>query len=163
MATGKVIQILGPVIDVEFPPGDLPGIFNALEIKRPTEGRGSAATDGNGGKAGKAAEALGQHPGRHARARGAAAPGQQLGAHRRHVDNRRPVARPGGQGHRWTDHRAGRPDHPGAPVQRAWPSDRRKGRRQGQEDATPSIASRRPSTRRRPRTRSSRPASRSST
>ncbi|MEP7081858.1 MAG: F0F1 ATP synthase subunit beta [Chloroflexota bacterium] len=35
MATGKVIQITGPVIDVEFPPGDLPAIYNALEIKRP--------------------------------------------------------------------------------------------------------------------------------
>jgi len=35
MATGKVIQITGPVIDVEFPPGDLPGIYNALEIERP--------------------------------------------------------------------------------------------------------------------------------
>jgi len=35
MATGKVIQITGPVIDVEFPPGDLPSIYNALEIKRP--------------------------------------------------------------------------------------------------------------------------------
>ncbi len=35
MATGKVIQITGPVIDVEFPPDDLPGIYNALEIKRP--------------------------------------------------------------------------------------------------------------------------------
>ncbi len=53
MATGKVIQITGPVIDVEFPPGDLPAIYNALEIKRPKEARGSAATDGNGGKAGK--------------------------------------------------------------------------------------------------------------
>ncbi|MCV0402095.1 MAG: F0F1 ATP synthase subunit beta [Chloroflexi bacterium] len=37
MATGKVIQITGPVIDVEFPPGDLPSIYNALEIKRPKE------------------------------------------------------------------------------------------------------------------------------
>src|SRR6187551_1367270 len=35
MATGKVIQITGPVIDVEFPPGDLPDIYNALEFKRP--------------------------------------------------------------------------------------------------------------------------------
>ena len=35
MATGKVIQITGPVIDVEFPPGDLPAIYNALEIERP--------------------------------------------------------------------------------------------------------------------------------
>jgi len=37
MATGKLIQITGPVIDVEFPPGDLPAIYNALEIKRPTK------------------------------------------------------------------------------------------------------------------------------
>jgi F-type H+-transporting ATPase subunit beta len=39
MATGKVIQITGPVIDVEFPPGDLPAIYNALEIKRPGEAK----------------------------------------------------------------------------------------------------------------------------
>ncbi|MGH2462747.1 MAG: F0F1 ATP synthase subunit beta [Candidatus Limnocylindria bacterium] len=32
MATGKVIQITGPVVDVEFPPGDLPEIYNALTI-----------------------------------------------------------------------------------------------------------------------------------
>ncbi|HUH16589.1 MAG TPA: F0F1 ATP synthase subunit beta, partial [Methylomirabilota bacterium] len=30
----KVIQITGPVLDVEFPPGELPSIYNALEIKR---------------------------------------------------------------------------------------------------------------------------------
>src|SRR6187431_1968808 len=50
MATGKVIQITGPVIDVEFPPGDLPAIYNALEIKRPKGARSSAAADRNGGK-----------------------------------------------------------------------------------------------------------------
>ncbi len=32
MATGKVIQITGPVVDVEFPAGELPSIYNALEI-----------------------------------------------------------------------------------------------------------------------------------
>jgi F-type H+/Na+-transporting ATPase subunit beta len=42
MATGKVIQITGPVIDVEFPPGELPDIFNALEIKRPSASRRAA-------------------------------------------------------------------------------------------------------------------------
>ena len=42
MATGKVIQITGPVIDVEFPPGELPGIYNALEIERPKSAGGSA-------------------------------------------------------------------------------------------------------------------------
>ncbi len=35
MATGQVIQITGPVIDVEFPPGELPAIYHALEIRRP--------------------------------------------------------------------------------------------------------------------------------
>ena len=31
-ATGKVIQIIGPVVDVEFPPDQLPEIYTALEI-----------------------------------------------------------------------------------------------------------------------------------
>ncbi|MBX9687027.1 MAG: F0F1 ATP synthase subunit beta [Candidatus Obscuribacterales bacterium] len=30
---GRVIQVIGPVIDVEFPAGDLPSIYNALEVK----------------------------------------------------------------------------------------------------------------------------------
>ncbi len=30
METGKITQVLGPVIDVEFPPGELPEIFTAL-------------------------------------------------------------------------------------------------------------------------------------
>jgi F-type H+-transporting ATPase subunit beta len=47
MPTGKVIQITGPVIDVEFPPGDLPAIYNALEIKRPAAARRGAG-DGKG-------------------------------------------------------------------------------------------------------------------
>ncbi len=33
--TGKVIQITGPVIDVEFPAGALPAIYNAIEVRRP--------------------------------------------------------------------------------------------------------------------------------
>ncbi len=41
MATGKVIQITGPVIDVEFPPGELPAIYSALEIKRETKAAGA--------------------------------------------------------------------------------------------------------------------------
>ena len=45
MATGKVIQITGPVIDVEFPPGDLPNIYNALEIKRPSKEGSDGADD----------------------------------------------------------------------------------------------------------------------
>ena len=35
-ATGKVIQVIGPVLDVKFPPGKLPAIFNALKLTNPT-------------------------------------------------------------------------------------------------------------------------------
>ena len=35
MATGKIVQIIGPVVDVEFPDEALPSIMNALEIVRP--------------------------------------------------------------------------------------------------------------------------------
>src|SRR6058998_662375 len=32
MSTGKVIQVIGPVVDVEFPQGKLPNIYSALRI-----------------------------------------------------------------------------------------------------------------------------------
>jgi F-type H+-transporting ATPase subunit beta len=32
-ATGKVVQVIGTVVDVEFPPEKLPAIFNALELQ----------------------------------------------------------------------------------------------------------------------------------
>jgi F-type H+-transporting ATPase subunit beta len=32
MNTGKIVQVIGPVVDVEFEPGKLPGIYNALEV-----------------------------------------------------------------------------------------------------------------------------------
>ena len=32
MAKGKVTQVIGTVVDVEFPPGELPMLFNAVEI-----------------------------------------------------------------------------------------------------------------------------------
>ncbi len=31
-STGKVIEVIGPVIDVEFPEGELPDIYNALKV-----------------------------------------------------------------------------------------------------------------------------------
>ena len=34
MSTGKVIQVIGPVVDVEFPPGQLPNIHNAVRIEQ---------------------------------------------------------------------------------------------------------------------------------
>jgi F-type H+-transporting ATPase subunit beta len=32
MSTGKIVQVIGPVVDVEFEPGKLPSILNALEV-----------------------------------------------------------------------------------------------------------------------------------
>src|SRR3990170_4103775 len=36
-AIGRVIQITGPVVDIAFPPGQLPSIYNAVEIIRPDQ------------------------------------------------------------------------------------------------------------------------------
>ena len=41
-ATGKVVQVIGPVVDVEFPGGHLPPIYNALRI---AGGEGADAPD----------------------------------------------------------------------------------------------------------------------
>ncbi|MCY1019001.1 F0F1 ATP synthase subunit beta [Pyxidicoccus sp. MSG2] len=35
---GKVIQVLGPVVDVEFPPGGLPEVYTALKVTNPNLG-----------------------------------------------------------------------------------------------------------------------------
>ena len=40
MAKGRITQIIGPVVDVEFPPGELPEIQNALRIMRADGGDG---------------------------------------------------------------------------------------------------------------------------
>jgi F-type H+-transporting ATPase subunit beta len=45
-SVGKVVQITGPVVDIEFPPDQLPEIYNAVEVK--TEGTlatGSVGSD----------------------------------------------------------------------------------------------------------------------
>ena len=34
-AAGKVVQVMGPVLDVEFPPGELPEVFTALRLTNP--------------------------------------------------------------------------------------------------------------------------------
>ncbi len=34
MSTGKVVQVIGPVVDAEFPPGQLPNIYNALRVEQ---------------------------------------------------------------------------------------------------------------------------------
>ena len=35
MATGKIVQVIGTVVDVEFPPDEMPAIYNALEAQVP--------------------------------------------------------------------------------------------------------------------------------
>ncbi len=37
MNTGKVVQVLGPVVDVKFEPGQLPEIYNAITVKYPEQ------------------------------------------------------------------------------------------------------------------------------
>src|SRR5215475_8170638 len=32
MSAGKIAQVIGPVVDVDFPPGQLPKILNALTV-----------------------------------------------------------------------------------------------------------------------------------
>ena len=34
---GKIIQIIGPVLDIDFSGGSLPAIYNAIQIKRKTQ------------------------------------------------------------------------------------------------------------------------------
>ena len=34
--TGKIVQVIGPVVDVEFPPGELPKIYDALTLTNPS-------------------------------------------------------------------------------------------------------------------------------
>jgi F-type H+-transporting ATPase subunit beta len=36
METGKIVQVMGPVVDVEFPPGELPEIYTALRTTNPS-------------------------------------------------------------------------------------------------------------------------------
>ena len=35
MNVGRISQVIGPVVDVEFPPGQVPAIFNALQVTNP--------------------------------------------------------------------------------------------------------------------------------
>ncbi len=41
MATGRVVQIIGTVVDVEFPPEQLPALFHAVMIDAPAQGEGT--------------------------------------------------------------------------------------------------------------------------
>ena len=39
MAQGKIAQVMGPVVDIEFPSGQLPELYNAIEVKVEADGR----------------------------------------------------------------------------------------------------------------------------
>src|SRR5437588_6736540 len=48
-AVGKIVQITGAVVDIEFPPEQLPEIYNAVEVKTAgTLATGSAGAGGAG-------------------------------------------------------------------------------------------------------------------
>src|SRR5256885_13534315 len=61
---GKVVQVIGPVLDVEFEPEHLPEIYNAVVIDH----RGNSGGGGGGGGGGtppiRRAAGVGQHIGR---------------------------------------------------------------------------------------------------
>ncbi len=58
-ATGKVVQIIGPVVDVEFPPDQLPDIYYALEVDLTQIADERAATgDGAAGRGVEKAEGV---------------------------------------------------------------------------------------------------------
>ena len=42
---GKIVQVVGPVLDVEFPQGKLPAINNAIKIKLPHTGNGHKSSE----------------------------------------------------------------------------------------------------------------------
>ncbi|HZC68710.1 MAG TPA: F0F1 ATP synthase subunit beta [Nitrospirales bacterium] len=37
MAKGRVVQVIGPVVDAEFPKGELPAIYNAIRVDAPAD------------------------------------------------------------------------------------------------------------------------------
>lgn len=39
---GRIVQILGPVVDVKFPEGELPEIYTALTLNAASEGTGDS-------------------------------------------------------------------------------------------------------------------------
>ena len=44
-ANGRVVQILGGVVDVEFPADQIPELFEAIEVERPGESQISAVIE----------------------------------------------------------------------------------------------------------------------
>ncbi len=53
-AAGRVIAITGPVVDIEFPAGQLPAIFNAVRIETARPSRSSARSSSTSATTGSA-------------------------------------------------------------------------------------------------------------
>jgi F-type H+/Na+-transporting ATPase subunit beta len=63
MAQGKVAQIIGTVVDIEFPPDELPELFNAVEIDNSANATLAAAQQEEGNTADKLIVEVQQHLG----------------------------------------------------------------------------------------------------
>ena len=137
---GRVVRITGPVVDVEFPRGSVPELFNALHAEITYKELAKTLT-----------LEVAQHL------------GDNLVRTHLHAAHRRPGARRRGHRHRRLDLGARRRRRQGPRVQRARRLPRRSRLRQGLRQAGRSTASRRRSTSSSPAPRCWRPASRSST
>ena len=138
---GRVVRVIGPVVDVEFAPDEMPEHLQRAR-GRPHPRRGDADAD----------------------PRGRAAHRRQPGPRDRDAADRRSGARRAGHRHRRVDLGAGRRRHQGPRVQRPRQAARRRGEQpRHHRSAGRSTARRRPTTSSSPRPRCSRPASRSST
>ena len=115
---GKITQVIGPVVDVEFPPGGLPEVYTALKVTNPTISR----------RAGQ--------PHR----RGRAAPGREHRALHRHGLHRRPGARQRGEEHRRAHPGAGGQGDPRPHPQRHRRARGRAGPGEGRRSTCPSTA-----------------------
>jgi len=45
MAKGRVVQVMGPVVDIEFDNGHLPAIYNAIKISYKAQSSGERDID----------------------------------------------------------------------------------------------------------------------
>ncbi|MHC4787700.1 MAG: F0F1 ATP synthase subunit beta, partial [Planctomycetota bacterium] len=84
-AEGKVIQIIGPVVDVEFPPEQLPALYNAVYVEGGSDGE-------------RLVMEVAQHLGDNVVRCVAMAPTEGLMRGQRAVDAGDPIMVPGGDG-----------------------------------------------------------------
>ena len=136
---GRVVRVIGPVVDVEFPPDAIPDIYNALHVDVTLDGETRTLT-----------LEVAQHI------------GDNHGPRDLDAADRRPGPRRRGHRHRVADHGAGRRRDQGPRLQRPRRVPRRRDQHAGHQGALADPPQRRRrSTSSSPRPRCSRPASRS--